>query len=824
MHPSVFQDALTAVSQGVLICGPNRRILYSNPAFTSITGYSAEELVGRTCRFMQGPGTDPQTVAAMNTALLSGHDFAGEILNYRKGGEPFWNDLAITPVIGAGGGPGYYVGITRDLTARKAAEANLAALEERYRFLLDHALAGIVMHDASTAIQYISARAASLLGMTREEALGVRADDSRWAFLQEDGSRLPIEQYPVNLALAGTVVESMVLGKPRTGNQEPIWLMCNAYPAIDDRDQPGRIVITFTDVTDLKKSERAFNASEERLRLILRGANDASWDWNMATGELYLSPRWWQMLGYEPKPPGGLGSFTLGLVHPRDRTRVRDTIDRAFNDGSESYQFEFRLKHHDGRYMPLLTRGYILRNAAGEVLRVSGTTTDLTDRKASEKLIYRLAFYDSLTGLPNRTMLVRLMRTAMEVSAKSQQHGALLFIDLDNFKMLNDTRGHDVGDMLLQQVARRLRRCVGRAGIVARLGGDEFLVLLPNLALHDHAAGTIATALARRVQEEICRPYKLGRRDYRCTLSIGVATFNGSATGAEGIFKHADLAMYEAKAAGRNTMRLFTESMQAAVDERLALETDFRHGLQAGQMVLYAQPQVDRTGTPVGAEVLVRWRHPRRGLVPPGAFIPMAEATGLILPLGQWVLDAACKALASWALSPRLAALSLSVNVSVRQFHEADFADGVLAVLAETGANPARLKLEMTETIFAEKLDEIVAKLDRLREQGIRFSIDDFGTGYASLRYLQRMPLDELKIDGSFVRDVLTNPNDAAIARIIISLTDNLGVSVVAEGVETDSQYRFLIEQGCEKFQGYLFGRPMPLPEFQASIESVDVV
>jgi predicted signal transduction protein with EAL and GGDEF domain len=371
-------------------------------------------------------------------------------------------------------------------------------------------------------------------------------------------------------------------------------------------------------------------------------------------------------------------------------------------------------------------------------------------------------------------------------------------------------------------VARRLRRCVGRAGIVARLGGDEFVVMLPNLALHGNAAGTIARTFARRIQNEICRPYKLGRREYRCTLSIGIATFSGSDLGVEEVFQHADLAMYEAKAAGRNTMRLFTESMQAAVDERLALETDFRHGLEAGQLVLYAQPQVDRAGTPVGAEVLVRWRHPRRGLVPPGVFIPMAEATGLILPLGQWVLEAACRTLSAWALSPRLAALSLSVNVSVRQFHEADFVDGVLAVLAETGANPARLKLEVTETIFAETLEEVVAKLDRLREHGIRFSIDDFGTGYASLRYLQRMPLDELKIDGSFVRDVLSNPNDAAIARIIISLTDNLGVSVVAEGVETEGQYRFLLEQGCEKFQGYLFGRPVPLPDFQAAIESLN--
>jgi diguanylate cyclase (GGDEF)-like protein/PAS domain S-box-containing protein len=653
MDLTVYRDALTAVPQGVLICGRDWRIQYCNPAFSAITGHPAEELLGRTCRFMQGPGTDPQTVAAIAKALLSGEDFAGEILNYRKSGEPFWNDLAITPIHGAAGHPEYFVGITRDLTARKAAEAELAELEARYSFLFNHALAGIVMHDAQTAILYINARGANLLGMTQEEAIGARADDPRWALLQGDGSPLPVDQYPVSLALARRTVESMVVGKQRAGDAEPVWLMCTAYPALDSPHhpghQPGRVVVTFTDATDLKKAERALNASEERLRLILRGANDASWDWNIASGELYLSPRWWQMLGHAPREQDALLMFAPGLLHPRDRRLVRNTMSKALNEGSDSYELEFRLKHHDGHYVPVLTRAYILRNAAGQAVRVSGTITDLTERKASERLINRLAFYDVLTGLPNRTMMMKLLQEATEGSAESSRHGALLFIDLDNFKTLNDTRGHDVGDMLLQQVARRLRSFVGRKGVVARLGGDEFLVLLQNLALHAEGAGAIATAFARQIHDVVGKPCKLGRMEYGCTLSIGIALFHGAGQGVEGIFKHADLAMYEAKAAGRNTLRLFTHSMQAAVDERMALETDFRSGLQANQLVLYAQPQVDRAGNPIGAEALVRWRHPKRGLVPPGAFIPMAEATGLILPLGQWVLEAACKTLVAWA-------------------------------------------------------------------------------------------------------------------------------------------------------------------------------
>ena len=493
------------------------------------------------------------------------------------------------------------------------------------------------------------------------------------------------------------------------------------------------------------------------------------------------------------------------------------------SEGLTSYETEFRLHHKEGHYVPVLSRGFILRDDAGKAIRVSGTNTDLTERKRTEKQIHKLAFYDALTGLPNRQMLMELLRSAMDASKRSHQHGALVFIDLDNFKMLNDTRGHDIGDLLLQQVARRLRRCMRGADAVARLGGDEFVIVLENLGVNFKEATRKAEEAAQKIREAMSIPFVLGSTDYRCTVSIGVAPFEDFNHGVDGVFKQADLAMYKAKAAGRNAVRFFDSAMQVAVDEQLALENDLRTGLQAKQLVIYMQPQVNQTGTILGAEVLVRWRHPTRGMVLPAVFIALAEATGLILPLGEWVLRATCRQLALWASHPQLSTLTLSVNVSVRQFHEVDFVDKVLKTLGETGANPAKLKMEMTESLLAENLKDIVAKMSRLRSYGIRLSLDDFGTGYSSLSYLQRMPLNELKIDRAFVRDVLTNPNDAAIARIIISLAANLGLDVIAEGVETEGQRQFLESHGCLNYQGYLFGKPMALADFEASVAALDI-
>jgi diguanylate cyclase (GGDEF)-like protein/PAS domain S-box-containing protein len=470
----------------------------------------------------------------------------------------------------------------------------------------------------------------------------------------------------------------------------------------------------------------------------------------------------------------------------------------------------------------------------GSVTSYVGAFLDSTLRKEASHQIERLAFYDPLTELANRRLLLDRLRQALAASTRRSRHGALMLIDIDNFKSLNDTLGHDVGDKLLVEVAQRLVTCVREGDTVARFGGDEFVVLLEDLDGTD-AAALQAEAVALKIQNCLRPDYTLAlantggasaTRSHHCTSSIGIALFSDGTYSPDDLIKNADLAMYRAKAAGRNTHRFFDPQMQATVTARAALENELRTAVAQNQFVLFYQAQVNAANVIVSMEALVRWVHPLRGLVSPGDFIGLAEDTGLIIPLGKWVLQEACQQLARWSDHPVMSGLSLAVNVSARQFHSGDFTEQVASVLKNTGANPKRLKLELTESLLVENLSDVIVKMHTLKRLGVSFSLDDFGTGYSSLAYLRRLPIDELKIDQSFVRDVLTDPNDAAIARTVVALGHSLGLQVIAEGVETAEHREFLLRNGCLLFQGYHFGRPIPSQEFEAllAVETVDTV
>jgi diguanylate cyclase (GGDEF)-like protein len=555
-------------------------------------------------------------------------------------------------------------------------------------------------------------------------------------------------------------------------------------------------------------------ASQNKLKATLEAIPDVMLEMGLdGTYHDYHAPR-----SNTSFPPA---EFFLGKnvtdVLPPDAARAVIAALQEANEQGHSEGREFALETSKGNFWfeISLTRKQGTTNGETRFIVLS---RNVTQRKTSEDEINKLAFYDPLTNLPNRRLMVDRLRQALANSSRSGCVGALQFIDLDNFKTLNDTQGHDMGDLLLQQVAKRLTACIRQGDTVARLGGDEFVIMIEELSEDREEAAAQAEMIGEKILAAISVPYKLAGLDYQITPSIGVTLYSNLQQSTDELLKQADLAMYQAKSAGRNTLRFFDPAMQAVITTRVKLENDIRHGVLKGEFVLYYQPQINREGQTVGAEVLLRWPHPERGMVSPGEFIPLAEDTGLILPLGNWVLETACTQLAIWSKDIHMQDLTLAVNVSARQFRQPDFVEYVLDLISYTGVNPKRLKLELTESLLVNDIEETTLKMTALKASGVGFSLDDFGTGYSSLSYLKRLPLDQLKIDQSFVRELMTDPNDAAIALAVITLGHALGLAVIAEGVETQAQRDHLHSQGCDAYQGYLLGRPMPLQDFESRL------
>ena len=572
--------------------------------------------------------------------------------------------------------------------------------------------------------------------------------------------------------------------------------------------EPGGRVRTFTDVTDYLSTLEALRLSEARWRSLTQLSSDWYWEQDAQYRFVRLDGNAQQKTGVPDEVHYGLTRWELPDTFV-DEGQWRD--HRAVLEAHQVFHdFEMQRVTHDGQPIWVSISGEPIFDAEGTFTGYRGVARDITERKLAEAQIQRLAFYDELTGLPNRRLLMDRLERAVAASTREGCHGALLFLDLDNFKGINDTLGHEWGDRLLVQVGARVSACVRATDTVARLGGDEFVVVIEGLHAEEAEAAAEAEAVAQKVLAALNQPYQIEGCEMHSTPSIGIALFRDAQQPVQELLKRADLAMYQAKAQGRNTLCFFDPAMQAAASARSALEGDIRQGLARNEFLLHYQPVVDATGHLLGAEALVRWQHPQRGMVSPADFIPLAEQTGLILPLGRQVLALACRQLAQWATAPATAVWTLAVNVSAQEFRQPDFVEQVLAALRDAAANPRLLKLELTESLLLHDVEDSILKMQALRTLGVGFSLDDFGTGYSSLSYLKRLPLDQLKIDQSFVRDVLTDPNDAAIACTIITLAHSLALDVVAEGVETEGQRAFLLRNGCQRFQGYLFGRPGP--------------
>jgi diguanylate cyclase (GGDEF)-like protein/PAS domain S-box-containing protein len=570
---------------------------------------------------------------------------------------------------------------------------------------------------------------------------------------------------------------------------------------------------SMVDITAEKQAEAGRREAEARNRLqasLLDKAHDSisvsGIDWRIT----YWNQGAERLFGWTAAEVIGKTKGELLMLDKED-------LERAYHQvlHTGEWRGEIAKRRKDGGLVTVESHLTLVRGDDGQPQLVLEIETDITQRKHDEQAILSLAFFDPLTRLPNRRLLLDRLRHAVAATKRDRHGGALLFIDLDNFKTLNDTLGHDKGDQLLQQVARRLEARAPRGSdTVARHGGDEFVIVLEDLSAHQEEAAAQAELVAEKLLEAFNEPFQLDGHLHHSSPSIGVALFDKDMKDIDELLKRADLAMYQAKAAGRNTIRFFDLRMQTVINARVELEADLRRSLQSHGFALNYQRQTDGSGHTVGAEALLRWQRPSSQQVSPSVFIPLAEETGLILQLGEWVLEAACRQLVSWDSRPETARLTMAINVSARQFRQPAFVDQVLQVIERTGADPRRIKLELTESLLVANIENTIETMYALKDQGIGFALDDFGTGYSSLAYLKRLPLDQLKIDQSFVRDVLTDPNDAAIARTILGLGHTLGLEVIAEGVETADQRDFLAMHGCRAFQGYLFGQPVTAEQF----------
>lgn len=522
--------------------------------------------------------------------------------------------------------------------------------------------------------------------------------------------------------------------------------------------------------------------------------------------------------GYSAEQFSGMN---IAQLNTRSAQEIAEDMYLADREESNYFVFPHRLANGEVRTVEVHSSPV---EVDGQSLLFS-IVHDITQRQLLEEQMHDMAFYDALTQLPNRRLLLDRLGQALADATRTRRYGALMFLDLDHFKTINDLYGHDVGDQLLVEAARRIQTCIREQDSASRLGGDEFVVMLEGLAEDVIEAVTQTEGVAEKLRDALTQPYVLHHEEkmivHRCTSSIGVVMFMEQDEPREQLLKWADMAMYRAKDAGRNTIRFFDPDMQSAIEVRAALESDLHIALAEQQFKLFYQVQVNAHGRAQGAEVLLRWQHPQRGLIPPLNFIPLAEETGLIVPIGAWVLDTACAQIKRWQSNKLFCDLVLAVNVSARQFRQTDFVALVRGAVQRNGIRPTSIKLELTESLVLDDVEDTIAKMRELKEFGVTFSMDDFGTGYSSLSHLKRLPLDQIKIDQSFVREITTDNADRVMVMIIVDLGINFEVDVIAEGVETEEQFHMLHRYGCGSFQGYLFGRPLPLEEFEAGLLQV---
>lgn len=702
-------------------------------------------------------------------------------------------------------GPREIATLARDFNAMaqaiEDAQQALVTSEQRMATTLQSIGDGLIATDTRARITLMNPAAERFTGWTLAQARGLAISD---VFVIESAlTGLPAEIPVKRVLLEGTVLglANHTVLVARDGTRRDV--ADSAAPIRNAHGVIEGVVLVFQDVTESYRMRRALADSEQHFRSLADNGQALIWTAGLDKKCDYFNSVWLRFTGRTLAQE--LGDGWLEGVHPQDLARCMATYVAAF-DARESFAMEYRLRHASGEHRWILDQGSPRYDSAGRFLGFIGHCLDLTQVKQAEAQVKHLAYHDVLSGLPNRALFQDRLTQAAAAARRSHRFGALMFVDLDHFKQLNDVYGHALGDAVLKEVASRLQFYLRQEDTVARLGGDEFVVLLPALGAEADGAATLARAVADKIRLALEAPMLIDGTSYHTAASMGVTLFPKGDESVDDLMREADIAMYRAKESGRNAISFFQADMQHSVTQRYALEQELREAVAQQAFELHLQSQVDAQGRVTGAEALVRWRHPTRGLVAPATFIPLAEASRLILPLGDWVLQQACAVIAR--LDACGHSLHIAVNVSPLQFAQANFVARIRDILSTTGADPTHLTLEITEGLLVEHLTETMGRMAELADLGIRFSIDDFGTGYSSLSYLKRLPLYELKIDKSFVQDVPDDPNDVALVETILAMSRHLHLNVVAEGVETAAQFEFLKSRGCTRFQGYHFHRP----------------
>ncbi len=692
--------------------------------------------------------------------------------------------------------------------------------EERFRQLVETAQDGIILIDESGQILLCNQSAAGIFGYRPEKLHGKNIDDLIPERFRQH-HQLILEQITRGESQGHLGATAEVVGRRSDGTEFPIEISPNSWAEGQERYH----LAILRDVTDRKAAEQKLIASERKFHTMIDWTQD--WEyWVRPDGSFhYTTPSVTDLTGYQPEEFEADPQLIDRIVHPDDLGKWQAHLAQhpLDSDAGTCLNLELRLVRKDGETIWIEHTCRPVQGEDGEFLGRRVSVREITSRKNAEQQAYYLAFHDALTDLPNRRMLTERLERALLRCRRSNQYGAVIMLDLDHFKKINDTEGHGLGDRVLIEVSRRLAGVLRKKDTVARLGGDEFIIIAEDLGTALAEAGSRAERIAVQIRAALNESITIDGKavPYDISASLGLALFGSQPDTVESLLGQADVAMYQAKDSGRDQVRFFNPDMQAIIEQRTSIERALKNALQAQQFLLYYQPQVDRDGRWVGVEALVRWHHPDRGLVPPGEFIPLAEQSGLIIDIGQWVMETACEQIQAWSGSKTTQAWTIAVNVSARQFHQEDFVDRVRETLMKTGADPARLKLEVTESIIIENVDTVIERMRALADLGVTFSLDDFGTGYSSLSYLKRLPIQQLKIDQSFVRDIHNDTdNAAAIVRTVLAMAEALGLDVVAEGVETEAQLAFLDRNGCPAYQGYLFARPMPIDELMTKLNT----